>query len=189
LNNGVYKNHIPHVAQMFLNTEKDGYKIASNILADYVLIYVVAHRISVNDNDRNNTSVSYYALGDGGYESLIYWFSKIGRFDERKYLEQDKFTPTIKFWDTTLLGKLIPFTLRGYIAHNSVPHITDNLIKQQYTPGSLAIYSKHVKYPINSTISSDRQPFSLVYSSTSFTESNQDIISAVFLYKINRNYK
>ena len=39
---------------------------------------------------------------------------RIGGFDENNYLEQDGFTPNPRFWNTTLLGQLIPYKPQAY---------------------------------------------------------------------------
>jgi hypothetical protein len=80
---------------------------------DYILIFVVAQRVSVN-------GTSFYTLGYGGYEDKLYWFIRIGGLDNvSEYLEADEFTPKPKFWNTTLLGQLIPFTLRDYTSSDN----------------------------------------------------------------------
>jgi dolichyl-diphosphooligosaccharide--protein glycosyltransferase len=184
LNTGIYKDHISSIAKMFMEEPKDGVKIAQDLKANYILIFVVAQKVSVN-------GTSFYTLGYGGYEDKLYWFSRIGGLDNvSEYLEADEFTPKPKFWNTTLLGQLIPFTLEGYASFEDeqIPTtINNNTIFHKYKSGAIALYSKQIKYPENSRDNGlqQQQPFSLVYSSDSFAKSNQDRISAVQIYKIN----
>jgi dolichyl-diphosphooligosaccharide---protein glycosyltransferase len=137
------------------------------------LIFVVAHRTSIN-------GASVYVLGNGGDESKIYWFAKIGGFDDQKYVPEDRYTPV--FWNSTLIGKLIPFNSEGYaLFRNGQPTTT---IFKEYRPGAITVYSEHLKYPKNDT-NSRQQELSLMYSSPSFLSNNSRIISAVLIYKVN----
>jgi dolichyl-diphosphooligosaccharide--protein glycosyltransferase len=174
---------------MFMEEPKDGVKIAQDLKANYILIFVVAQRVSVNGS-------SFYTLGYGGYEDKLYWFVRIGGLDNvSEYLEADEFTPKPKFWNTTLLGQLIPFTLQGYASFEDeqIPttNNNNNTIFHKYKSGAIALYSKEIKYPENGRDNGQQQqhqqPFSLVYSSDSFAKSNQDRISAVLIYRINNN--
>jgi dolichyl-diphosphooligosaccharide--protein glycosyltransferase len=185
LNTGVYKNHISSVANMFMEDPRDGVKIAQDLKANYILIFVVAQRVSVN-------GTSFYTLGYGGYEDKLYWFIRIGGLKNiSEYLEADEFTPKPKFWNTTLIGKLLPFTLEGYtLFENEQTSKTFNndTFFQKYKSDAIALYSKQIKYPESERDNGlEQQPFSLVYVSDSFTKSNQDRISAVLIYKINNN--
>ena len=189
LNTGIYKNHISSIAKMFMEEPNDGVKIAQDLKANYILIFVVAQRVSVN-------GTSFYTLGYGGYEDKLYWFATIGGLDNvSEYLEADEFTPKPKFWNTTLIGTLIPFTLEGYASFDDIQQIdrtdtnNDNTItiSKQYKPNTVALYSKQMKYPENDRDNQPQQSLSLVYSSDSFVNINQDRISAVLIYKINNN--
>ena len=143
LNTGIYKNHISSIAKMFMEQPKDGVKIAQDLKANYILIFVVAQRVSLN-------GTSFYTLGYGGYEDKLYWFIRIGGLNNvSEYLEADEFTPKPKFWNTTLLGKLLPFTLKGYTLLNDgeIPAINNiSSVSEKYLPDSIALYSKDIKY-------------------------------------------
>ena len=162
---------------MFIDQKEDGIKVAHDLKADYILIYVVGQRFSgVN-------GTSFYMLGNGGDESKKQWFIKIGGFDPQSYLQQDGFTPTPIFWNTTLLGQLIPFTPQAYASFRGGA-LTN--IQPQYQPGTIAIYSKDIKYPSDNQ--SNQRPLSLVYSSPSFTNNNSGLVFGVLIYKVNHNY-
>lgn len=170
----INQTRISALAQMFIEKPEDGIKIASNSLkADYILVYLVAQPISIGNN-------TFYILGYGGDESKASTFMTIAGLDERRYIEENQYTPA--FWNTTFIGKLIPFTPVGYTS------LTDgkptNLF-QDYKPGAFSLYSKDIKYPKHIDSAALKEPLSLVYTSDSFAENNQDIISAVLIYKIN----
>jgi dolichyl-diphosphooligosaccharide--protein glycosyltransferase len=109
---------------------------------------------------------------------------RIGGFDENKYLERDKFTATPLFWNASLLGKLIPLTNEGYakFENGQLANFSDS-----YTNDSIALYSKQVKYPDNDT-NKRQQPLSLVYSSESFKNSHDKMMTAVLIYRVNHDY-
>jgi dolichyl-diphosphooligosaccharide--protein glycosyltransferase len=172
----INQTRIKTLAKMFIDQEEGGIKIAQDLKADYILVYFVAQRFpGVN-------ATSMYTLGSGGDESKKQWFMRIGGFDERNYLEQDGVTPTPRFWNTTLLGQLIPFTP---IAYASFQNGMLANIQQDYAPGTLGLYSKDIKFPTNAT---KNQPLSLVYSSESFRSNNPGLVFAVLVYKVNHDY-
>jgi len=109
---------------------------------------------------------------------------RIRGFDETKYIERDGFTPTPEFWENTLLGKMIPFEPSSYVRVGSGGSIQN--VSQQWGPGLVGLYTKHVKYPENNN-STAGQPLQLVYSSPSFSN-NKSIIFGVFIYKVNHDY-
>jgi dolichyl-diphosphooligosaccharide--protein glycosyltransferase len=119
-------------------------------------------------------------LGNGGDESKKQWFIRIGGFDENKYLEPDGITPTPLFWNATFLGQLIPFAVQGYASRTN--------IQPQYSPGTIAIYTKDIKYPQNSVNSTTSQPINLVYASPSFNSNDPGLVFGVLIYKLNPNY-
>jgi len=172
-NGTINQTRIQTIAKMFIEKPEDSTKIARQLKADYILVYVVAQRLaSASPN-------ALYTLGNGGDESKKQWFIRIGGFDENKYLEQDGVTPTPLFWNATFLGQLIPFTVQGYASRTN--------IQSQYSPGTIAIYSKDIKYP-QSSVNGTSQPFNLVYASPSFNSNDPGLVFGVLIYKVNHNY-
>lgn len=167
----INQTRIATIAKMFMDQTDNGLKIAQDLKSDYIVVYIVGQRFSgINGSE-------LYVLGNGGDESKKQWFIRIGGFDENRYLEQDGFTPTPFFWNSTLLGQLIPFTPVSYIL-NGAP-------SAEYQPGAMAIYSKDIKYPQNATA---EQPLRLVYSSDSFRSNTPGLFFAVLIYEVNHNY-
>ena len=149
------QTRIAELAKMFIEPEKEGYNIAKDLDSDYVVPYLVGQRFP----GANGTS--FYALGSGGDESKKQWFIRIGGFNEMDYLEEDGFTPTPKFWNDTLLGKMIPFTPQAYA---SIQGGQLAGIQPVYQPGTIALYTQDLKFPLSEQ---PDQPFSLVYASPS----------------------
>jgi dolichyl-diphosphooligosaccharide--protein glycosyltransferase len=172
----INQTRIATIAKMFMDQTENGLKVAKDLKADYILIYVVGQRFSgINGTE-------FYVLGSGGDESKKQWFIRIGGFDESKYLEQDGFTPTPFFWNKTLLGSLIPFTPQSYASFSN-GGLTN--LAQQYQPGTVALYSKEIKYPPDG---GKDQPLKLVYASDSFNSTQPGLFFGVLIYQVNPNY-
>jgi dolichyl-diphosphooligosaccharide--protein glycosyltransferase len=171
----INQTRIATIAKMFMDKPDIGAKVARDLKADYVLVYIVAQRFAAGNGS------SIYALGNGGDESKKQWFIRIGGFNESTYLEQDGVTPTPIFWNSTLLGKMIPFTPQFYASSQNGRQV----LQPTYTPGSFALYTENIKYPQNET---KNQPFSLVYASPSFRTNTPGLVFAVLVYKVNHDY-
>jgi dolichyl-diphosphooligosaccharide--protein glycosyltransferase len=171
----INQTRIATIAKMFIDQKENGIKIAHDLKADYIVIYVVGQRFTLSNG------TSFYVLGSGGDESKKQWFMRIGGFDTANYLQPDGFTATPRFWDTTLLGQLIPFTPVLYAQGGQLSNLQPN-----YSPGTVALYVKHVKFPTGPNPGT--QALSLVYSSHSFQSNEPGLVFAVLIYKVNHNY-
>ena len=164
---------IATIADMFMNKPADGIHLASsNLRADYILVYVVARPISIENN-------TYYVLGYGGDESKAPVFMTLAGLDGRKYIMQNGYST--EFWNGTLIGKLIPFTPVGYTLLGEKPMS----LYKDYKSGAFPVYSKDIKYPRNTNSMELKEPVSIVYISDSFAENSRVIVSAVLIFKIN----
>jgi dolichyl-diphosphooligosaccharide--protein glycosyltransferase len=179
---------IQTIGKMFISDEKSGIKIAQDLKADYILVYVVGQvrfygqqNATGTDASGNNGRIAIYTLGQGGDESKKQWFMRIGGFDEAKYIEQDGFTPKPEFWNNTLIGKLFPFEPLYYARFGAEG---PSQIQQTWQPGYVGLYAQNVKYP---TDGGSNQPLQLVYSSPSF-KNQEGILFGVFIYKVNHDY-
>ena len=117
-----------------------------------------------------------YLLGGGGDESKLPWFIKISDNPIQNYMNPDGISANNNFYNETLLGKMIPFTILGY-AHHQTGQQYEN-----WNPGTFQITAKNIKY------NSENDPLQLVYSSSSFTDNDPGHMDAVLVYKINKNY-
>ncbi len=173
----INQTRIATIAKMFIDQQQNGIKIAQDLKADYIVVYTVAQRFSgVN-------GTSFYTLGSGGDESKKQWFMRIGGFDETNYLEVDGFTAKPNFWNSTLLGQLIPYNPQAYASFQG-GQLTN--LQPDYRPGTVALYVKHIKFPVGNN--PGNQPLSLAYSSSSFQSNDPGLVFAVLIYKVNHNY-
>lgn len=161
---------IKKVAKIFLSTPDDAWKQLTDMEVDYVLVYVAAQKLS------NDIYSPFYALGGGGDEDKKYWLLRIAEMPLQEYLYSDNTTGTEKFWNSTLLGKMIPFTPLGYLDLSEYSQAED------YQSGYV-IYLKDIKYDSNSN-----EPLQLVYTSPSFDRISEGEVSGIIIYKINKEY-
>ena len=141
--------------------------------ADYVLTLVVAEKF-----DESLASVPLYSLGPAGDETKKVWFARIAEQNLGLLFHPDEFgTPNDRFWDETLLGKLIPFSPAVYIDP------INQTESRTYQPGYVAIYVKDIKFPSNSD-----GPFKLVYSSPTFNRTDAGPMISILIYEVNKDY-
>ena len=169
-NSTLFDNIIKKTASAFLSSPDEGRNILLEMESDYVVIFVAGQRLGVDNGDQ-----PLYVLG--GDESKKQWFMRIANVPLDKYLHLDGISGTDYFWNETLLGKMIPFTLLGYI------NLENNQQSQTYQPGFTGIYTKDIKLPEDGN-----GPLSLVYSSSSFDVEKGGQVIGVFVYEINKTY-
>ena len=141
--------------------------------ADYIIINLAVEKLP-----EENVLDLYMFKQKGGDETKAFWFMKISDLEVLDYYNRDFQSYTDKFWNETLLGKLIPFTLVTYV-HEDNTEIQSNTFK----PGYLAVYVKDVKFPTDGD-----GPFQLVYVPPSFEKDTAGPLTGPLIYKINKDY-
>ena len=183
-------NHtrIQSIAKMFMSDEQTGMRIAQDLQADYIMVYVVGQvrffgQLNATGSNAPNEAdrIAVYTLGQGGDESKKQWFMRIGGFDETNYIEEDGLTPKPEFWNNTLIGKMFPLEPL-YYARFGPQGPTE--IQETWQPGLVGLYAQNVKYPAEG---GNNQPLELVYASPSF-ENQEGIMFGVLIYKVNHDY-
>ena len=147
--------------------------ILTGLDADYILINLALEKLS-----DENTVPMYTMRQNGGDETKVFWFLKIADLRVLDYYNPEITSYTDKFWNETLLGKLIPFTPFLYVD----PTNTENQ-SETFKRGYTAIYVRDIKFP-----SDGDGPFQLVYVSPSFERNNEGVMTGAFIYKINKEY-
>ena len=94
------------------------------------------------------------------------------------YYNRDLSGYTDKFWNETLLGKLIPFAPVAYVDPNNT-----ELQSTTYKRGYTVVYVKDIKFPMNGD-----GPFELVYLPPSFERDAEGPLTGPLIYKINKEY-
>ena len=148
--------------------------IITGLDADYILINLAVNKLS----DENVMSL-YRIDQNGADETKAFWFIKIADLPILDYYNRDITSFTDKFWNETLLGKLIPFTPLVYVDPNNTEKQSET-----FKPGYTAIYVKDVKFPAD-----ENGPFQLVYISPSFYhDEGQTMLTGPLIYKISKEY-
>ena len=148
--------------------------ILTGLDADYVLINLAVEKLS----DQNPVEM-YTMRQNGGDETKAFWLIKIADLSILDYYNPELTSYTDKFWNETLLGKLIPFTPLVYVDPNNTENQSETF-KRGYT----AIYVRDIKFP-----SDGDGPFQLVYVSPSFERDEGDsALTGAIIYKINKEY-
>ena len=141
--------------------------------ADYIIINLAAQKLSTE-----NIMDLYVLQQKGGDETKSFWFMKIADLHITDYYNPELTGYSSKFWDETLLGKLIPFTHVLYVDPDN-PEIQSETYKRGYT----SIYVKDIKFPNDGD-----GPFQLVYVSPSFEMDAPGPLTGPLIYKINKEY-
>jgi len=111
--------------------------VVTGLDADYIIINLAVQKLPAEN------IVDLYTLQQkGGDETKSFWFMKIADLRVADYYNPELTGYSSKFWDETLLGKLIPFTHILYVDPNN-PEIQSETYKRGYT----SIYVKDVKFP------------------------------------------
>jgi len=147
--------------------------IITGLDADYLLINLALEKLS-----EENVVPMYTMRQNGGDETKIFWFAKIADLPLLNYYNPGATSYTDKFWNETLIGKLIPFTPLIYVDPNN----TENQ-SETFKSGYTAIYVRDIKFTSNSD-----GPFQLVYASPSFENDKSGAITGAIIYKINKEY-
>jgi len=147
--------------------------VITGLDADYVIINLAAEKLP-----EENIMDLYTLRQKGGDESKAFWFFKIADLRILDYYNPELMSYTDKFWDETLLAKLIPFTPVLYVD-------PDNIERQSETfrPGYTSIYIKDIKFPTDGD-----GPFQLVYVPSSFEMDAPGPLTGPLIYKINKEY-
>jgi len=160
---------IQAIAKALLAPPDEAWQMLQDLDADYILIFVSGQKIQ--------TDPELYLLTGGGDESKKQWFMAIAQEPHNKYLLSDRKSGTDLFWENTLFGKMVPFSVFTYA------NTRTGVQSENYQPGFSEIFVKDIKFPNDGD-----GPLRLVYSSPSFDRSNTLMIG-VFIYEINQDYQ
>ena len=162
---------IERMAKIFLSSPDQGWSMLKEWDVDYVVVFVSGEKYpTIEENE------FLYVLGGGGDESKASWFMRIAGTPIQNYMNPDLKSANNLFYNETLLGKMIPFTILGYADTQTLEQFTG------WVSGTIQVSVKDIKF------NSENDPFQLVYSSSSFTNNKSGPMDAVFVYKLNENY-
>jgi len=160
---------IQAIAKALLAPPDEAWQMLQDFDADYILIFISGQKVG--------TDQELYLLTGGGDESKKQWFMAIAQEPHNKYLQSDRKSGTDLFWENTLFGKMIPFSVFTYV------NTRTSAQSENYQPGFSEIFVKDIKFP-----NEGDGPLRLVYSSPSF-DRGDTIMIGVFIYEINQDYQ
>lgn len=162
---------IREMARTLIADPDEAWKRLNEMGADYILIFIAGTKIQ-------SEPVGAYLLNGGGDESKKQWFMRIAADDPvEKYLHVDGLSGTDHFWDSTLTGRLIPYSVIAYV------NPMTNEQSGSYVPGYTPVYAMDLKYPPDGT-----GPFRLAYASETFWRESPGPVTAVLVYEVNKEY-
>ena len=162
---------IREMARTLIADPDEAWKRLNGMGADYILLFVAGTKIQ-------SEPVGAYLLNGGGDESKKQWFMRIAADDPvEKYLHVDGLSGTDHFWDGTLTGRLIPYSVIAYV------NPMTNEQSASYVPGYTPVYAMDLKYPPDGD-----GPFRLAYASETFWRESPGPVTAVLVYEVNKGY-
>ena len=135
-NSTVSTRVIENIAKMLLSNPDEAWHLLREMQADYILVFVAGEKLRIDSPD------SFYTLRGGGDESKKQWFMRIAGLNESQFIQSNGSDGTDYFWNETLLGKLFPFSVIGYVNPNDFSQQFEN-----YVDGTVGIYGKDIKFP------------------------------------------
>ena len=147
--------------------------VLTGLDADYIIVNLAVKKLSAD-----NVMDMYTIKQKGGDETKAFWFMKIANVPLLDYYNNERSGFTDKFWNETLLGNLIPFTVLVWVDPNNT-----EIQSKTFRPGYTAIYVKDIKFPQGGD-----GPFELVYVPPSFDRDEAGPLTGPLIYKINKNY-
>ncbi len=181
----INQTRIAQLGRMFMSDEKEAKSILNSLGAKYIVTFMAGVRIK----DPNTARVYHFMVNPssgqaiGGDEAKKQWFIRIGGLNITQYVYSDGITPTPYFWDKTLLGRMFPLQLLGYLG-------SDQRLRNEYEENTVATFNCVVKYPTSLDLGADCsvRPESgflkLVYASSSMSDSDKQLVAAVLIYQI-----
>ena len=164
---------IQNIARMLLSSPDEAWKDLQTMEADYVLVFVASNKLNIQSETQE-----FFTVTGGGDESKKQWFMRIAGLPESRFVHSDGLSGTDYFWNETLLGKMFPFSLLGYVNPNNLQQQSET-----YVPGMVGIYEKEIKFPED-----DNGPLKFVYASPGYYDVGTGPKIGVFIYEINKEY-
>ncbi|HVP23726.1 MAG TPA: STT3 domain-containing protein [Conexivisphaerales archaeon] len=173
---------IAQVADMYMSNSTNALKIAEDIGGDYVVVFATGRNL-------NN---GYYILGrvyslggdDGKFDQMARIANEsYGNVDLNSLLDPNTLMPTYTFWNSTLMGELLPFNFTGYAQiDSSTGQISTISPTYDTTAPSTILQLPFYTYQI--TFPTGAHPFELVFKSAGSPDTN-GYFAQVLIYKIN----
>ncbi|MBI2184744.1 MAG: hypothetical protein HYU39_07290 [Thaumarchaeota archaeon] len=181
----INQTRIAQLGKMFMSNEKNASKIIGSLGAKYIVVFMGG--IRVQDQATGRSFIIWVVPGSGqpvgGDEAKKQWFIRIGGLNLDSFVESDGLTPKQMFWNSTLLGRMFPVKVVGYVGQ-------DGRFKQNYEENTIVAFECSVKYPTDLNVGPDcpvspeSQFLKLVYASPSTFDNSGRVVAAVLIYQV-----
>jgi dolichyl-diphosphooligosaccharide--protein glycosyltransferase len=173
---------IAQVGEMYMSNSTKALQIAEDIGGDYIVVFATGRNL-------NN---GYYILGrvyslggdDGKFDQMARIANaSFGDVNLPSLIDPNTAMPTYTFWNSTLIGALLPFNFTGYAQIDSTSGSIATISPTYDTTApstiiQLPFYTYQITYPAGS------HPFELVFKSAG-TPDSSGFFAQVLIYKIN----
>ena len=122
---------IAKIGRTLVSDPDEAWRVLTDWDVDYFMIFIAAQKLQ--------GTPPLYLLNGGGDESKKVWFIRIGGEDLHRYTYSDGFSGTDYFWEDTLLGSMIPFSISTYYNQQTGDQ------SPTYRTGYVGIYHKDIK--------------------------------------------
>jgi dolichyl-diphosphooligosaccharide--protein glycosyltransferase len=173
---------IAQVGDMFMSNTTKAYQIAKDLGGDYVVVFATARNLNNN----------YYVLGrvyslggdDGKFDQMARIANQsFGDVNLTALLDPYTQMPSYTFWNSTLMGEMLPFNFSGYAQIDSRTGQLSNLLPE-YDPQAASGTIQLPFYTYQITFPAGAHPFELVFKSAG-TPDSQGFFAQVLIYKVN----
>jgi dolichyl-diphosphooligosaccharide--protein glycosyltransferase len=168
---------IAQVALMYMSNSTDALKIAEDIGGDYIVVFATGRNL------QNGYDIIGRIYGLGGDDGKFDQMANIAGISLTPLLDPNTLMPTYTFWNSTLIGELLPFAFSGYAQIDSTTGSINSInptydTSQPANTIQLPFYTYNITYPAGS------HPFELVFASAGTPDTN-GYFAQVLIYKIN----
>jgi len=181
-NGTLNSTRIAQVGEMYMSNTTTALQIAEDIGGDYVVVFATGRNLG------NGYDVigRVYSLGgdDGKFDQMaLIANSTYGNINLTNFLDPYTEMPNYQFFNSTLIGELLPFAFDGYAQIDSSTG-TISTISPTYDTSAASTIIQLPFYTYNITFPAGSHPFELVFKSAG-TPDAAGYFAQVLIYKIN----
>jgi dolichyl-diphosphooligosaccharide--protein glycosyltransferase len=168
---------IAQVATMYMSNSTVALQLAEQLGGDYIVVFATGRNL----NNGYDVIGRVYSLGgdDGKFDQM----ANIAHISLTTFVDPNTEMPTYKFWNSTLIGELLPFAFDGYAQIDTTTGQISS-INPTYDTTAASTILQLPFYTYNITFPAGAHPFELVFKSAGTPDSN-GFFAQVLIYKVN----
>ncbi len=181
-NGTLNSTRIAQVGDMYMSNTTNALQIAEQLGGDYIVVFATGRSLG------NGYDVigRVYSLGgdEGKFDQMaLIANSAFGNVNLTSFLDPITDMPNYQFWNSTLIGEMLPFAFQGYGQFDSTTGQLST-IAQSYDPTLPSTVIQLPLYTYNITFPAGAHPFELVFKSAG-TPDGSGFFAQVLIYKVN----